>query len=325
MRLSISAATVGAILSSCTVLSKYESFLLAEAATNSKVKQDAEYKYSLEEMFLRLKQKLRAKTELRKKLGSHGGYLVFSSGENCSPFQDSFQFEREEGDTTDVGILGCRNPEQLCIEDASFSLGGICADVINRGDVVTEIDPGLTKTKKIEQFKPVFLKDKLRANYLVQQNIVEGGGQARFFMQGECTPPPSVFELIHTSVDAGILGRCQNSDNICVKDPSSFLGGTCVDISAQVDDFIPLDTAFERGRHLFLTECYYRNGTSGMKCSHPQACHGLTSSFVYSNIGCGSCNGYGACVGMSGKFGVRLFDYDFSSRFSHKIKIQNTH
>jgi hypothetical protein len=46
----------------------------------------------------------------------------------------------------------------------------------------------------------------------------------------------------------------------------------------------------------------YRNGTAGVKCYGSQACGGLTSSFILTNIGCGSCNAYAACTDMSGTF-----------------------
>jgi hypothetical protein len=51
-----------------------------------------------------------------------------------------------------------------------------------------------------------------------------------------------------------------------------------------------------------LTECTYLNGTAGIKCSGSQACVDLSSSFIINLIGCGSCNAFGSCSRISGKF-----------------------
>ena len=47
---------------------------------------------------------------------------------------------------------------------------------------------------------------------------------------------------------------------------------------------------------------HYTNGTSSVKCLGPRACHSLSASFIKNNIGCGSCNSYGACIGLTGEF-----------------------
>jgi hypothetical protein len=131
-------------------------------------------------------------------------------------------------------------------------------------------------------------KDKLKLQHLLEENFAGGSVE-------ECTPQ-FTNDFI---VDAGILSGCKNSSHVCVPDASSSQGGTCLDFKLAASERTKVKGS-ERHRH--LNECTYRNGTAGFKCKASQACGGLTSSFISTNIGCGSCNAYGACTDMTGKF-----------------------
>ena len=71
-------------------------------------------------------------------------------------------------------------------------------------------------------------------------------------------------------MDTGIL-RC-GSDEICVEDEASSLGGSC-----QTEELMA-----ENHRH--LTACTYGNGTAGTKCFGTSACLGIDPN----SVGCGS-------------------------------------
>lgn len=280
MKLSFSAATFGAVLISGTALSRSQSLLFAKAASVSKEDQTAENNFLWEQKFLRLKQKLKVKSNLRMKLALREGYLM-KSGDECHPEFGMGEF------ATDVGILACRNQEQICVPDPLSQHGGICAELVPvRKDMIT-IDQENAIARSIEQVKPFIVKDKLKAMHL------SGGG-----MEG-CTP-------LHLT-DGGSFVTCQSSGHVCVKDSSSSLGGTCVDITPHVHYVGSPLPHFEHGSHRNLNACRYLNGTSGVKCSGPQACYGLSPSFIRSNIGCGSCNSYAACMGLSGESKIRLY------------------
>ncbi len=80
-----------------------------------------------------------------------------------------------------------------------------------------------------------------------------------------------------TGADTGILG-CGEPEYVCVEDALSTLGGRCA-------------PAAEVHRKLFNTTCT-------VKCTGDRACNG---SLDPSRIGNGSCCGYSACFGVSGK------------------------
>jgi hypothetical protein len=88
---------------------------------------------TLEEMLAILKEKIRAKTELRTKLGLLGGHLRLT-GEKC----DTGVGKEEEPETgvgkeepdTDVGVLSCKLATHYCLEDLLSSTGGVCAEVV---------------------------------------------------------------------------------------------------------------------------------------------------------------------------------------------------
>jgi hypothetical protein len=97
----------------------------------------------------------------------------------------------------------------------------------------------------------------------------------------ECTPSTS-----KGYVDIGLLNPCEHFDHVCVEDPLSSIGGTCVEIRSEVS--ANLDRELMEVLDRRLTECKYRNGTVGKKCSGLRACHGLSTQ-VRNKIGCGSC------------------------------------
>jgi hypothetical protein len=88
-------------------------------------------------------------------------------------------------------------------------------------------------------------------------------------------------------VDTGVLNdsSCGNS-GVCVEDASSSTGGRCI----VTDAWTVLNS--QEGRRQ-LQACQFVNGTSGTKCVGSYACSGITD---LSKVGCGSCNGYQACM-----------------------------
>ena len=59
------------------------------------------------------------------KLWTRGGHVVKSKKE-CRPHGP----EAEDKKGSDVGILGCGSSGDICIQDSSSSLGGVCAAVV---------------------------------------------------------------------------------------------------------------------------------------------------------------------------------------------------
>jgi hypothetical protein len=158
---------------------------------------------------------------------------------------------------------------------------------VGDGDPDADEDGVMNQIKVLKLLTP---KDKLKLQHLLEEKFAGGSVE-------ECTPQ-SNGDFI---VDAGVLSGCKNSSYVCVPDTSSSQGGVCL-------VFELATSAVERAKvkggdgHRHLTECTYRNGTAGVKCQGSQACGGLTSSFISTNIGCGSCNSYAACTDMTGEF-----------------------
>lgn len=80
-----------------------------------------------EEISARLKKKLNSKFELRRKMmAARADNLDVSSWwkteEECGLYPDSFQKKRR----TDVGILRCSDPGDVCIRSVQSSEGGFC-------------------------------------------------------------------------------------------------------------------------------------------------------------------------------------------------------
>jgi hypothetical protein len=164
------------------------------------------------------------------------------------------------------------------------------------------IDMGVNESQEL---KSLLLREKLNAKFNSRLKIAGAGRDYSLFTDEECSPYPESFKL-SSRADIGILSRCSNPNDICIKDSDSFLGGVCARSS---DDMEPIryEEHFrvkQRARHLLQTQsCTYSNGTTGgVKCKGWHACYGLDELFISNNIGCGSCNGYGSCWGISGKF-----------------------
>jgi hypothetical protein len=174
-------------------------------------------------------------------------------------------------------------------EDEDFAVGG--TDVIGArvvgGDSDADEDAVVNQIKVLHLLTP---KDKLKLRHLLEEKFAGGSVE-------ECTPQ-SNGDFI---VDAGMLSGCKNSSHVCVPVASSSRGGSCLDFKLGTSD-VERAKVKDREGHRHLTECTYRNGTAGVKCQGSQACGGLSSSFISTNIGCGSCNSYAACTGMTGKF-----------------------
>jgi hypothetical protein len=127
----------------------------------------------------------------------------------------------------------------------------------------------------------------------------------------ECTPLISQFGLIPMSADVGVLVQCSKHDHMCIKYPTSSLGGFCADVPTDIGLFDSPEAHLAQGTHRHLMACVLDNGQPGVKCSGPQACSNLSSNFIANNIGCGSCNGFGACKNISGE-NIIVFLPDFA-------------
>ena len=271
----------------------------------------------VEQKYLQLREMMKSKSSL-KKLMLQGGSVVTTKKE-CKPTSAS----------PDTGILNCPI-NQVCIQDSASMLGGVCAkvvhgnaslaqdkvggdimasgvvedpDVVVGGNFVAEAQPGG------KALKPFAVKDKLNA-----ERILKGSraGLEEYLpsVSGECSPGTN-----DGFVDVGILNGC-DFGHVCVRDPHSNIGGTCVNIGGTSDMSHITRDLFEGGKHRHLLTCDYLNGTSGEKCSGMLACGDLSSDFIANNIGCGSCNAFGACRGLTGKFLIaqlELIDVNYSN------------
>ena len=260
----------------------------------------------VEQKYLQLREMMKSKSSL-KKLMLQGGSVVTTKKE-CKPTSAS----------PDTGILNCPI-NQVCIQDSASMLGGVCAKVVHGnvslaqgevgedivasgvenpyvvvgGNFVAEAQPGG------KALKPFAVKDKLNA-----ERILKGSraGLEEYLpsVSGECSPGTN-----DGFVDVGILNGC-DFGHVCLQDPHSNIGGTCVNIGGTSDTSRISRDLFEGGKHRHLLTCDYLNGTSGEKCSGMLACGDLSSDFIANNIGCGSCNAFGACSGLTGEFFIAL-------------------
>jgi hypothetical protein len=278
MQLTLPAATLTTLLSSGVLLSKAQAYGLAKTAaereterlnTEAKLKDTNKVRGYWDRRSLLLKQKLKDKLDRRMKLSSQDHLLVKETSKECVPVGSD---ELRKDGMTDVGIFHCELPESFCLEDATSSLGGTCAKVAKRDN------GGVNGEGRNDFLKPLTMKDKMRAKSLLERI---GGADAR--TGEECKPSSS-----KGYVDVGRLNPCERFNHVCVEDPLSSLGGTCVEIGSE--DGESSDRELNGGdvlnRH--LTECKYRNGTVGKKCSGLRACYGL-STRARNKIGCGSC------------------------------------
>eukprot|EP00956_Cyclotella_meneghiniana_P008961 scaffold12299_cov85-Cyclotella_meneghiniana.AAC.9 len=162
------------------------------------------------------------------------------------------------------------------------------------GFVVREgIDDGVKTVSSPRLLKLSSMQDSWKAEHILERSRA-GSEEYSSLVGGECNPGTN-----DRFVDVGIFNGCSNG-YFCSKDSSSNLGGTCVNIARGTSDtfLIPRDL-FEGEKHRHLLTCDYLNGTSGEKCSGFRACGDLSPDFIANNIGCGSCNAFGACRGLS--------------------------
>ena len=169
------------------------------------------------------------------------------------------------------------------------------------GFVVREgIEDGVKTVSSPRLLKLSSMQDSWKAEHILERSRA-GSEEYSSLVGVECNPGTN-----DRFVDVGIFNGCSNG-YFCSKDSSSNLGGTCVNIARGTSDtfLIPRDL-FEGEKHRHLLTCDYLNGTSGEKCSGFRACGDLSPDFIANNIGCGSCNAFGACRGLSGKFYFQL-------------------
>jgi hypothetical protein len=218
---------------------------------------------------IRLKEKLKARSDLRKTMRSRDVLLV-KTKKKCRPTAGFDELGKDA--LTDVGIFGCVD-SHICVEDSASILGGLCARVVEAGS---------NSTQQL-QLQPLTVKDKLKAKLLLDKKKVGAVGPNGVVGE-ECVPSTS-----EGFIDVGVLNPCEYSGHVCMKDPSSSLGGTCVGI--KVGGSSSPDRKLKEGAvvNRRLTACRYQNGTLGRKCSARSACRGLSEAFIENHIGCGSC------------------------------------
>jgi hypothetical protein len=135
MKLSLPSFAITALISTGNVLSTAQNYAFVDAATAKahqpkkkeapKPMEEQKEERTLEEMRSILRNKIKAKTELRMKtvgLGGGDGDAPPNKGQECS-INESFKV-REASDA-DVGIFGC-GKDEYCVEDPASSLGGRC-------------------------------------------------------------------------------------------------------------------------------------------------------------------------------------------------------
>jgi hypothetical protein len=327
--------TISALIATGNVLSIAQNYAIVDAATAKahqpkkkeapKLKEEQKEERTLEEMRSILRNKIKAKTELRMKTaGLRGGHPRLT-GRKCNPGVG------KGNSYMDVGVLSCELATHYCLEDLLSSTGGVCAEVVSEDEAGSEkvasdadvpvegVVPGEVGEVGSEDEASVVVgadvigarvgdgdsdvdEDEIKVlrlltpkDMLILQRLLEekfAGGSTE-----ECTAQ-SNGDFI---VDAGILSGCKNSSYVCMPDSSSSKGGICLDFKLPTNDVERAKVNGGEGRR-HLTQCTYRNGTAGVKCQGSRACGGLTSSFISTNIGCGSCNSYGACNDMTGEF-----------------------
>ena len=258
-----------------------------DGATHNVVEID-HVRLEMEKKFLDLRQTLKARISL-KKLIFHGGYF-FASEKECKPTSTS----------ADTGILDCSLKEEICIQDSASLIGGVCAKIVRDDVSLAQLkEMGIEEGNLVvggKALKPFSMKDKLIAQRILKRSKASLDGYTST-ESVECNPGTN-----DGFVD--VIGNC-DFGRVCVHDPYSNIGGTCVNVGNTSKTSHFSQDLFQGEKHRHLLACTYRNGTSGgEKCSGHHACGGLSAEFVASNIGCGSCNAYGACTGLTGKFSI---------------------
>lgn len=330
MKSAITTSALSSLFSPVQVLSAQKLHALSivtnreeSRAKKDKIQAENESKLAWEKKSLRLKNRVKAKLDLKTKV-RHDDWYLHTTEDECIPFEysiEEYATKRYEGNV-DVGILkGCDNPYLYCIEDTSSSLGGVCAQAIDTDKkvratnkssnmasvdkedevhaVVGDKEKGITNSHTIvtNELKLVNMKDNIKARRILKDKK-SVGEESSSLIGEEC-------HLGNGNnpgfVDVGILNRCGQVGHVCIEHYSSTLGGVCVDIGSDVEEEVDSFRRFNQSEKSLFTACTYKNGTSGEKCSGHRACGGLSDSFINTNIGCGSCNAYSACRGLTGE------------------------
>jgi hypothetical protein len=195
-----------------------------------------------------------------------------------------------------IGAIGIFIPIQ-----ANQEVHGLRGQVVVEDDVLhslstkSEYDGTVTiYMQQSQDLKSLLLRQKLNTKFFHRLKIASSSYDFALVSDEECSPHPDSFKTT-SKVSLGILSRCSNPQDVCIKDLVSSVGGIC---ALSSDDTIPMiyNDSHANHRQLLQTACTYKNGTGGgTKCQGWNACFGLDELFVDNNIGCGSCNGYGAC------------------------------
>ena len=267
MKFTFASTTIGSLVLSTAPPKSYLLALANSIAPKEFAEMYNPEKAAWDERSLRLRQKIKAKIELKKKLRTGRAYLA-TLEEECDP--DPMLNAGNSNKTLDLGILDC-NDGEYCIKDSSSLAGGICAKVVYEDSSAVRAR-GKTKYEDIgdwmvaggKQLKMLTVPQELKVQHLLEQNKLEAGRNSSLVGE-ECNPGKN-----QGFVDVGVKG-CQNSTHYCVEDSTSSLGGTCVYI-----DFA--DNGEGQG-----TQCHYANGTKGEKCGGNYACESSNQEM----IGCG--------------------------------------
>jgi hypothetical protein len=100
------------------------------------------------------------------------------------------------------------------------------------------------------QVWPLTVKDKLKAKHLLEKEKVGAGAG---LIGEECIPG-----TIEGYVDVRVLNPCQYLDHVCVSNPWSSLGGTCIGIGTKVGGFVLSNHVLEEGEESTVYTYLYK-------------------------------------------------------------------
>jgi hypothetical protein len=190
---------------------------------------------------------------------------------------------------------------RLCFP--SFTLGAIGIFIPTQADqevhgvrgrtTKSQHDATTADIQQSQDLSSLLLRQKMNTKFFHCLKIASTNYDFVSASHEECSPYPDFFKM-SSRADFGILARCSNPQDVCIKNPTSSIGGTC---GSSSDDMRPIDyndSHVNQRQLLQAATCTYKNGTGGgTKCQGWNACFGLDEAFIESNIGCGSCNGQG--------------------------------
>lgn len=283
MKINIPAVTLCVLLSSDITLSHAERVGIVVDATEMETNKEVETKkeevkvqdYGWNDRSKRLREKLKVMADLRMKLWTREGYHLVKSKKECSPHGGVAEYKN---DSMDIGILGCGSSGDICIQDLSSSLGGICALVAGGegdedGTVIREYGDQKLSSRPgnmSSMLKPLTANGQLKA-----KSIFESALDGYTSLIGEdCDPGTN-----EGYIEVGSSNPCTKSGHVCVNDATSKLGGTCVDIGHD-GHFLTIESEWKSDG----VGCSL-NGKPGVKCNGENACLGSDKS----KIACGSC------------------------------------